>query len=105
MVNDSEFSYIKVQFSDQNSKPIEIEDKISITLVINQSIYIYKKKIENIDKSIRKNVRINSSGKYSQKLIGHDKESATDALKTYSKRVIQKTAIAVGDLIGNKIAY
>ena len=28
-------SYIEVWFTDQNSKPIEIEDKIIITLVIN----------------------------------------------------------------------
>ena len=27
-----------------------------------------------------------------------------DSAKTYSKRVVQKTAEAVGDLIGNKIA-
>ena len=32
---DSEFSYIEVWFTDQNSNPIEIEDKINITLVIN----------------------------------------------------------------------
>ena len=31
----SDFSYIKVWFTDQNSKPLEIEDKINITLVIN----------------------------------------------------------------------
>ena len=31
----SEFSYIKVWFTDQYSKPLEIEDKINITLVIN----------------------------------------------------------------------
>ena len=30
-----EFSYIKVWFTDQNSKLLEIEDKINITLVIN----------------------------------------------------------------------
>ena len=32
---DSEFSYIEVWFADQNSNPLEIEDKINITLVIN----------------------------------------------------------------------
>ena len=32
------------------------------------------------------------------------KKSATDAIKTTSKRAIQKTAEATGDLIGNKIA-
>ena len=31
----SEFSYIEVWFTDQNSKSLEIEDKIKITLVIN----------------------------------------------------------------------
>ena len=31
------------------------------------------------------------SGKYSQKLLDQAKQSATDALKTSSKRVIQKT--------------
>ena len=30
----SEFPYIKVWFTDQNSKPLEIKDKINITLVI-----------------------------------------------------------------------
>ena len=34
----------------------------------------------------------NLSGKYTQKLSDHTKKSATDALKTSSKRVIQKTA-------------
>ena len=32
---DSEFSYNEVWFTDQNSKPLEIEDMIKITLVIN----------------------------------------------------------------------
>ena len=31
------------------------------------------------------------SGKYSQKLLYHDKQSATYALKTSSRRVIPKT--------------
>ena len=35
---DSECSYIEVWFTDQNSNPLEIEDKINITLVINESI-------------------------------------------------------------------
>ena len=30
----SEFSYIEVWFTDQNSQPIEIEDRINLTLVI-----------------------------------------------------------------------
>ena len=42
--------------------------------------------------------------KYSEKLVGSAKKSATDALKTASNRAIQKTAKATGDLVGNKIA-
>ena len=38
----SEFLYIKVWFTDQHSKPLEIEDKINIILVINYSTK-YKK--------------------------------------------------------------
>ena len=32
---DSELSHIDVWFTDQNSKPIEIKDKINVTLVFN----------------------------------------------------------------------
>ena len=35
---DSEFSYIEEWVTDQNSNPLEIEDKINIILVINKSI-------------------------------------------------------------------
>ena len=38
----SEFSYIKLWFTDQNSKPLEREDKTNITLVINWCL-AYKK--------------------------------------------------------------
>ena len=44
------------------------------------------------------------SNKYGKKLVNTSKKSATDAIKTASKRAIQKTAEATGDLIGNKIA-
>ena len=44
-----------------------------------------------------------SFSKCSQKLLHHDKRSATDALKTALKRVIQKITEATGDLTGNKI--
>ena len=55
---DSEFSYFEVWSIDQNSKPLEIDDKINISK--------------------------NLSSKYSQKLLDHAKQSATDALKTAS---------------------
>ena len=46
----------------------------------------------------------NMNNKYSQKFVDTAKKSGTDAIKTASKRAIQKTAEATGDLIGNKIA-
>ena len=61
--------------------------------------------------NIGKNISKSFSGKYSprmlamhQKLLDQAKKLATDALKTSSKRVIQKIAEVTGDLIGNKIA-
>ena len=39
-----------------------------------------------------------------KKLFNTAKKSTTDTIKTASKRAIQKTAEATGDLIGNKIA-
>ena len=72
---DSEFSYIEVWFTDQNSNPLEIEDKTNFTL---------------------------STTKNDVQLISTKRCTATDALKTASKRTIQKTAEATGDLIGNK---
>ena len=54
--------------------------------------------------SFAKNIGKNISSKYSQKLVDSAKKSATGAIKTASKREIQKTAEATGDLICNKIA-
>ena len=44
------------------------------------------------------------SNEYGKKLVDTAKNSAIDAIKTASKRAIQKTAEATGDLVGNKIA-
>ena len=52
---------------------------------------------------IGKNIRKILSGKYSQKILDHSKQSATDAFKTVAKTAIQKTSEATGDLTGNKI--
>ena len=46
----------------------------------------------------------NLSNKSGQKLFNTEKKTTTDAIKTASKRVIQKIAKETGDLIGNKIA-
>ena len=56
---------------------------------------------KNCGKNIGKNISQNFRGKYSQKVLDHAKQSATDALKATSKIVTQKTAEVTGDLIGN----
>ena len=45
-----------------------------------------------------------SSNRYSTKFLHSAKKSKTDAIKTASKRTIQKTAKGTDDLIRNKIA-
>ena len=59
---------------------------------------VAKNKGKNIAKKISYDLRF----KYSEKRLYHAKQSATDALKTSSKKVIQKTAEATGDLIREK---
>ena len=54
--------------------------------------------------SLAKNMGKTLSNKYGQKLLDSAKKSTADAIKTASKRAIQKTAEATGDLIGNKTA-
>ena len=59
---------------------------------------------KNISNNIGKNISKILSGKYSQNLLHHTRQSATDVFKTASKRAIQKSAETNGDLIGNEIA-
>ena len=54
--------------------------------------------------SFAKNMHKNLSNKYSQKHFDSAKKIATDAIKTASKRVTQKTAEATRNLIDNRIA-
>ena len=59
-------------------------------------IYIFAR---NMGKNVGKNISKNISSEYSEKLIDHAKQSASDIIKTASKRAIQKTTDATGDLI------
>ena len=54
--------------------------------------------------SFAKNMDKHLSNKYGQKLLDSAKKSTTDAIKTASKRAIQKAAEATGNVIGNKTA-
>ena len=71
---------------------------------------MYKNEIFNWTKrygflSFAKNMGKSLSNKYVKKLFDSAKKSTTDAIKTASKRAVQKTAEATGDLMGNKIAH
>ena len=54
--------------------------------------------------SFAKSMGKNVSSKYCQKHLDSAKKINTDAIKTASKRAIQKTAETTVDLIGNEIA-
>ena len=54
-------------------------------------------------KNICKNIGKNLSAKFSQKLLDHANHTATDGLKTASKKVFQGTTDVNGDLTDNKI--
>ena len=56
---------------------------------------------KNMGKNIGKYINKNLSSKYSKNFLDHAKQSATDALKTTSKRAIQEVT---GDLNDNKIS-
>ena len=51
--------------------------------------------------SFAKNIGKSLSNKYSQKLLDSARKYTTDAIKTFPKRVIQKTAETTGYLVGN----
>ena len=59
---------------------------------------------KNMGTNLGKNISKRLNSKYSQKRPDHAIHSATDAFKTFSKKIIQKTAEATRDLFGNKIA-
>ena len=70
------------------------------SIELKDRIYVKEYGFLSFAKSMGKNL----SNKYGQKLLDNAKKSTRDAIKTASKRIIQKTAEATGDLIGNKIA-
>ena len=53
--------------------------------------------------SFAKNIGKNITNKHTEKIVDSAKKSATDITKTASKRTIQKTAEATGDLICNTV--
>ena len=61
----------------------------------------YRKYVDGCDSFL---LAIKFGDKYGEKLMDTATKLGIDAAKTASKRVVQKTAEATGDLIGNAIA-
>ena len=66
--------------------------------------YVFLSFTRNMGKFTGKKISKIVSSKCNKKRIDHAKQSATNAFKIASKRAVQKTAEATGDLTGNKIA-
>ena len=104
----SEFREIKVWFTEQKSRPLEVEDKINVILIIKY----YIKMRYSIDP--RKRIYVkgygfmsfarNFSAKYSKSLIDKGIDVSRTFAKTAGERILKKSAEATGDLIGNKFA-
>ena len=67
-------------------------------------VYGFLSFAKNMGKNICKFMSEILNSKYCQKILDHAKQSATDAFKTSSKRIIQKTVEVTRDLIGKRIA-
>ena len=92
------FDEIKVWFTDQDNNDLEIEDNVNITLAVGL----------NKPKS-RKYVQGQGFMSLANKMFDVGKKVATskatkDFAKTAGKKVVHKSAEAIGDLIGSKIA-
>ena len=107
----TKFSYVEVWFTNQNSKALEIEDNVNLTIFLTLFLLSSIKIRYSAEPRFRKYVKYGflSFGrkfgdKYGKKLMDTETKTGIDAAKTASKRVVQKIAEATGDLIGNKIA-
>ena len=72
---DSEFFYIEVWFTDQNSNPLEVENKVNIALVVNKSMAYNR--LHAIQLNIGKKISKSLNSKYSRKLLDNAKQSVT----------------------------
>ena len=106
----TEFNFAEVCFTDQASKALEIEDNVC-QCDTNYCVDIIKMRYSR-EPRFRKYVKgygflsfaRKFGNKYSKELMDTATKTGIDAAKMGSKRVVQKTAEATGDLIGNKLA-
>ena len=93
---------IVIIFMDQNGRPLKIEDKVTLTLLINNRITLSYR-----TKKIHQRIRIVNRENYVQQIRGKIIVIATkiglDAAKPVSKNVFHKTFEATGELLENKI--
>ena len=101
-----EFDKIIITFTDQNGRPLEIEDKVNYHLLINRnSMLFYRSKNKKICQRIWIFVILEKSiWQIWENIITYATKAGLNALKSVSKKVAHKTAAATGKLIGNKIA-
>ena len=96
-----EFYGIIVTFTNQNDRPLEIEDEVNLTLLI------INRNDTNQEPRTRKYAKGygflsfagNPSNKYGKQLLNN----GLKALKTASKKVVHKPADVAGEFIGRKI--
>ena len=81
----TEFSFIEIWFTDQDNRPLEIEDSVNISLIIGIGKYMI-------------------SSKNVKKLMDGSTKTSKNFVKVAGKKIIHKTAEATGDLVGNEIA-
>ena len=105
----TEFQSIQVWFTDQNNRPLEIEDSVNIVVLLGKTLQeIMRYSTEPKHRKYVQGYCFSSfatkfGDKYGKKLMDTATKKEIDAPKAVSKGVVQKTAKATGDLIRNKI--
>ena len=99
----TESSSVEVQFTDQSSEALEIEDNVNLTLIIDKKNIKIRYSTKPKDRKYVKGYDF-FGNKYGKKLMDTATKTGINAAKTASKGVVKKTAEATGDLSGNKIA-
>ena len=99
----TEFDEIIITFTDQNGRPLAIEDKVKLTLLINKQKWryiLYNQHCENMLKDmvfypLWENFSTNKK---------HLFDKGLETVKIASRKAFHKAAEATGEIIGNKIA-
>ena len=121
----AEFPFIEIWFTDQNNRPLEIEDNVNITLIIGiisikmrysleptyrryvkgYGFLSFARKFgDKYGKKIMNTATKVETRKYGKKIIETIKKQGSQFDKIAGKKIVQRSAEAIGDLTGNKIA-